>query len=199
MKLIKHRVNSVKELSSLNKNFGVEIDLRAGERVGEIKLTHDPWSSGDDFGHWLKSYSEKNISGPIILNTKDDGLEQQILLQLNKNAINDFFFLDTTLPTLFKLIQSGKISPDNLAVRLSVIEPLEFVKLFRNKVKWVWVDCFEGKKVPINWLQDLKNDFKFCLVSPELQMLPDSQIAEHKKYFNQYADAVCTKYPEKWS
>ena len=44
MIIIKHRVNSSKELKQLDKNFGVEIDLRSNDK--DVYLHHDPFKRG---------------------------------------------------------------------------------------------------------------------------------------------------------
>ena len=47
MEFISHRVNTIKELSRLPNDYGVEIDLRDyGEN---IVIQHDPFVSGEDF------------------------------------------------------------------------------------------------------------------------------------------------------
>jgi hypothetical protein len=198
VKIIKHRVNSVKDLATIKNDWGLEIDLRATDQGRKIKVTHDVFTEGEDFDQWLEVFKSKKISGPLILNTKDDGLEEDLIVKMKEIDFQNYFFLDTTIPTLYHLIHAKKVKSQNLSVRLSAVEPLEFAKMFIGKVQWLWVDCFENKMVPLSWLNELKENFKICLVSPELQKLPENLIGEHKKYFANYADAVCTKFPDKW-
>ena len=47
MIIIKHRVNTSKELKKVDKNFGVEIDLRSNRN--NIYLHHDPFKKGESF------------------------------------------------------------------------------------------------------------------------------------------------------
>ena len=47
MIIIKHRVNTSKELKKLSNNFGVEIDLRSNNQ--NIYLHHDPFKNGELF------------------------------------------------------------------------------------------------------------------------------------------------------
>ena len=47
MLIIKHRVNTSKELKKLSHNFGVEIDLRSNNQ--NIYLHHDPFKNGELF------------------------------------------------------------------------------------------------------------------------------------------------------
>ena len=47
MIIIKHRVNTSKELKKLSVNFGAEIDLRSKNK--DIYLHHDPFKKGAIF------------------------------------------------------------------------------------------------------------------------------------------------------
>ena len=99
---IKHRANKIIDLEGVLPEWGVEIDLRcvSVDAPGCLHLSHDPWVRGEDFSAWIDAFLEKKIKGPIILNTKEDGLEQTCINILNEAGIQNFFFLDTTFPTL---------------------------------------------------------------------------------------------------
>ena len=90
----------------------------------------------------------------------------------------------------------------NCAVRVSDYESIETAINIRDKVNWVWVDMFH--KFPLNHKKfiDLKNNnFKICLVSPELQTSNKLQISDIKNILKKediISDAICTKYPHKW-
>jgi len=94
----------------------------------------------------------------------------------------------------------SKNGEKNIALRFSEFEGLDTILNMKNKVKWVWVDCFT--KLPINQesYNTLKeNGFKLCLVSPELQG-QNEKIKEYNEYINGsniIFDAVCTKYIDK--
>lgn len=189
---IQHRVNSIHSLEQMqNLEFGCEIDLRSDvSKKGHIHLAHDPWSRGENFFEWLDVLKKKQFRGPLILNTKEDGLEQTALEALQKRGISNFFFLDTTLPTLVKWTDKGI---KNFAIRLSRHEPLELAKAFLGRAEWLWVDCFQGQFIqPVNL-----TGFKICLVSPELQSAP-LELDDNGKAWLKMADAVCTKKPEFW-
>ena len=82
---IQHRINKTSELASVQKEYGVEIDLRSDVgHLHKLHLSHDAWVLGDDFDNWLLEFKAQCIFGPIILNTKEDGLED-IILQKLKN------------------------------------------------------------------------------------------------------------------
>jgi hypothetical protein len=193
---IKHRVNQISELDEIEPNWGVEIDLRSNvQNSKSLHLSHDPWIVGDDFGEWLQKFASLQIKGPLILNTKEDGLENQILELLDQNQISNFFFLDTTIPTLVKWAVKSKLS--NFAVRYSHYEPTESVTIFQGKADWLWVDCFDGNPVNADIILRLKKNFKICLVSPELHGQPTDQIANFSLLYGA-ADAICTKNPSEW-
>jgi len=194
---LKHRVNSIQDISQLDKKWGVEIDLRSSvQKQGALHLSHDPWVMGDDFEQWIKEYKRQAIQGPIWLNTKEDGLESRIEELMEQYEIRDYVFLDTVLPTLVKKTQFE--SKTRFAIRYSKYEPEDFVSCFLGKADWIWVDCFQGEPVTSEPIKKLKNHFKVCLVSPELH---GKKLSENIKNFVELfelADAVCSKEPNLW-
>jgi len=194
MQIIKHRVNSIEALKSLNPAYGAEIDLRS--RGNEIYLNHDPFTKGDSFEEWLDSYNH----GTLILNTKEEGLEQRIISLLKERNIKDYFFLDLSFPFLIKTSLNGE---KNIAVRLSEYESIETVNNVSNMVDWVWLDSFFKFIYDIDKLKYLRNlGVKICIVSPELQdRWDETEINEIKiKVLDSFGKDfhVCTKFPEKW-
>jgi hypothetical protein len=190
--IIRHRVNTARELRSVPAKYGVEIDLRVSE--GEIVLAHDPFTPGESFESWLEDF----FHGTLILNVKEDGLERYISEILKSKGIDDYFFLDQPFPTLRK----SALENHPVALRLSENEnPIEIGSL---DIKWIWLDSFSGNwnylaKHAV-WLQS--GEFRLCIVSPELQgrslETESSVIVENFKNANLKIDAVCTKTPEIW-
>jgi len=173
----------------------VELDLR--DKGDELILAHDPFTDGELFSNYLKNFNKKSI----ILNIKSERIEHKILDLLKERGIDDYFFLDSSFPMIYKLSKFGE---KNIAIRFSEYEPLDMVEKCKDMVKWVWVDCF--KKFPLNKenYQKIKEwGLKICLVSPELQGHPVERIETIKKYIfenNIEVDAICCKYynVEKW-
>lgn len=202
MKLIRHRLNRISDLIALsttkNQVFsGCEIDLRShAEQPGHLHLSHDPWSLGDAFEDWLREYSRWQFSGPLILNTKEDGLEQRCLELLKKYSISSFFFLDTSLPSLVRWSRHSEMAP-HLCVRISSFEGLSGALSFKDQVEWAWVDCFQGLPLPEEEVKRVSQSFKVCLVSPELQQQGPEAISQFS-HLRKWASAVCTKFPEIW-
>lgn len=195
LQIIKHRVNRIAELYTVDQTWGVEVDLRSDvNRSGKIHLSHDPWSRGDDFEDWLSEFCNLKIAGPILLNTKEDGLEEHVMRLLKARSLENFAFLDTAFPTLVRWVL--KRGESRFAVRLSKYEPLAMANAFLGKVDWIWLDCFDGDPWMDCEFEFLSRHSRICLVSPELQG------AEEK--FGLFAnvlplvDAICTKKPESW-
>ena len=192
--LIKHRINTINNLKRTDKNYGLEIDIRTWGQ--KLILSHDPFKAGTNFEKWLNHYNHSFL----ILNTKEEGLEKKVLSLMNKFKIKNFFFLDQSFPFLLKTCLNGE---SRIAVRYSEFESIETVKKLKNLVQWVWVDTFT--KFPLtkkNYIYLKKNNFKLCLVSPELiDLRKKNLISKFKKQLkiNKFDfDAICTKLPNKW-
>jgi bifunctional N-acetylglucosamine-1-phosphate-uridyltransferase/glucosamine-1-phosphate-acetyltransferase GlmU-like protein len=190
-----HRINTVNELKKIPSCYGIEIDLRDNLN-GDIYIAHDPFIDGELFSDFLQNYKHSFI----ILNIKSERIEYKVLDLIKKHNITDYFFLDSSFPMIYNLSNEGI---RNIAIRFSEFEGLDTVLNMKDKVDWVWVDCFS--KVPLNReiYKILKeNGFKLCFVSPELQKQTD-KIKEYKEYFNKeniIMDMICTKSYniEKW-
>ena len=193
MEIIYHRRNSIELLNSSPKNFGVEVDIRSLGK--ELIISHDPYESGPFFSDWIRNYEH----GTLVINLKEEGLEEKVLYFLNKYGIKSYFFLDQQMPSIIKSSNMGVV---NCAVRVSDYESIKTAINIKDKVKWVWVDIFE--KFPLSYKEffDLKkNNFKVCLVSPELQPINNLQIKDIKNILKKemiVSDAVCTKFPHEW-
>ncbi len=197
MKIIKHRVNTIEELSKVEASYGVEIDLR--NHKGELILAHDP-IPGELvlFIDWLKFYHHEMI----VLNIKEEGLETKILAIVNSFNIQNFFLLDQSFPFLFKTLISGE---SRTAIRFSDLESIDTITSTLNmsvtKPKWLWVDSFSGEWSHLKELDKIKSlGLNVCLASPELHGRNlDLELREIKKSASvRDIDAVCTKLPEKW-
>lgn len=184
---ISHRVNTLTELEATPTEYGVEIDLR--DHGDRIILSHDPYCGGEDFEDYLAHYKH----GPMILNVKSERIEHRILDMVRAHGIEDFFFLDSTFPMIIQLSGLGE---HRLAVRYSEFESLDTILAVKDRVEWVWVDCFSRFPLTRETYDTLKEcDLKLCLVSPELQGRPED-ILGYKDKLQANAmvfDAICTK------
>jgi hypothetical protein len=187
MEYIAHRINTIEELKNTPKEYGVELDLRDfGDR---LILQHDPFKDGEDFEEYLKHYNH----GTMILNIKSERIEYKVLELIQKYNVKDYFFLDSSFPMIYLLSKDNK---KNIALRFSEFEGLDTILNMKDRVDWIWVDCFS--KLPItqkNYKLLKGNGLKFCLVSPELQG-QNEKFEEYKSYLedqNIVFDAICTK------
>ena len=188
--LIQHRVNSIDKLKEIPHHYGVEIDIRIYK--DKFILNHEPFEDGISFDSFLENYNHKFL----IVNMKCDGGEKLIINKLKEKSINDFFFLDSSIPKIINLIGLGV---KNIAARYSSYEPIEFVMKFKGLINWVWVDCFDRFELKKEDYDIIKKDFKICLVSPELEGHPKEKIEEFKILAEKMEiDAICTKFPSRW-
>ena len=102
MRLIAHRINSVKELAALDPTCPIEFDVR--DSGGRILVTHDPFTVGDDFEDFAP-YLRGRFS---IVNIKSEGIEWKVLEILRAQDVHDFFLLDCSVPMMNKLAQAGE-------------------------------------------------------------------------------------------
>ena len=97
---VRHRINTISNLLETPTRFGVEIDLRSSHQ--DIILCHDPFSKNSvNFRDWLQHFDHRFL----ILNVKEEGLENHITQILTKLSINNYFFLDQSFPFLIKTEQ----------------------------------------------------------------------------------------------
>lgn len=194
MKIIAHRRNTIKQLQKTNRKYGVEVDIRSN---GKKMITHhEPFEKGELFDEWINEYKHKTL----ILNVKEEGLENDLIKIMQEKKIDDYFFLDQSFPFIIKCANNGE---KRCAVRVSEFENIATALTLAGKINWVWTDCFNQFPLNHSDAQNLKNaGFKICIVSPELQGHNNSndinKLAILLKKRNILADAVCTKFPETW-
>ena len=194
MEIIVHQCNTSIKLLETDNKYGIEVDIRSSGN--DLIISHDPFVQGEIFDDWIKLYKH----GTLILNVKEEGLEERLTLIMKENKINHYFFLDQSFPFLIK---SSKLGINKCAVRISEYESIETALSLPCKVDWVWVDCFTRFQLSKNDSIKLKNSgFKICIVSPELQgRKSKNEIFKIKQILNEKlinVDAVCTKYPIYW-
>ena len=100
--VIRHRCNSIADLAATDTYYGVEIDIRTKDKT--LLLAHDPFSPGESFSDWIEHYRHRFI----VLNVKEEGLEEAVLGVLGRHGVEDFFFLDQSFPFLLKTAAGGE-------------------------------------------------------------------------------------------
>lgn len=187
MLFIAHRVNTSQALADISPVYGVELDLR--DFGNELVLQHDPFKGGQRFEDYLKHYRHNTM----IVNVKSERVELKALELLKVHGITNFFFLDSSFPMIITLSRQGETRN---AIRYSEFEGMDTVFAVKDRVQWIWVDCFSF--LPLNYAsyQKLRSTgFKLCLVSPELQGRPDDIPAYASQMVSEgiVFDAICTK------
>ena len=172
MRIYRHRVNSKSALEMVEVTLGVEIDLRT--KSDALILAHDAFAQGELFEDWLSAWRGQ----PLILNVKEDALEEKILEILNQHGVTEFFFLDQSYPSIRRVISMGITK---VATRVSDYEDL--ATALKSGSDWVWLDSFSG-----SWeylMETTKaiegNGQKSCIVSTELQRLVSGAELERLK------------------
>ena len=192
--IIAHRRNTIALLDGTPRDHGVEVDIRSfGDR---LIIHHDPFVDGLDFDAWIDRYAH----GTLILNVKEEGLEERLLAIMESKGIARFFFLDQSFPFLLRTARRGE---RRCAVRVSEYESVETALALVDMVDWIWVDIFTDTPPEPRGLQRLKAaGFRLCLVSPELQgRTVEKEIPRLRDHFVQHqivVDAVCTKNAAAW-
>lgn len=194
MHLIRHRRNTVDELRATPIELGIEVDIRS--QGNRLVIHHDPFVDGEDFLTWISHYKH----GTLILNVKEEGLEDRLIEIMRAHNISDFFFLDQSFPFLIRTSRRGE---RRCAVRVSEFETIDTALTLSGKIDWVWVDCFT--RFPLTGAQAHRLQeagFRLCLVSPELQGRTDPQeiVALRALLAAEgiVPEAVCTKDPTQW-
>lgn len=194
MIIVSHRRNTTDMLRATPRNFGVEVDIRShGDR---LIIHHDAFAGGVDFEDWIASYDHRLL----ILNVKEEGLEDRLLGLMKAQGIEEFFFLDQSFPFLVRTARSGE---KRCAVRISEFESIRTAEALAGLVSWIWVDCFTRFPITGGEAAHLKSlGFRLCLVSPELQgRTAEQSIPALRALLDRegvVADAVCTKSPDFW-
>jgi|APSaa5957512535_1039671.scaffolds.fasta_scaffold03279_13 hypothetical protein len=190
LEVILHRINTISELKNIESKYGVEIDIRAWG--SELVLNHEPFQDGEKLVDYLDEYHH----GTLVLNVKENGIEDEILhLVRERPQLNSYFLLDVEFPYIYR---ASRLGEKNIAIRFSEDESLETVENYIGKVDWVWIDT--NTLLPISKENKLVLDkFKKCLVCPERWGRP-SDIIEYKNKVGTYIDAVMTdiKYIDIW-
>lgn len=194
MIIICHRRNTIEELKTTEPQFGIEVDIRSR---GDLLYTHhDPFAEGTPFADWLKCFHHNTL----ILNVKEEGLEDRVLALMRRHNIENFFFLDQSFPFLVKTSRAGE---RRCAVRVSEFESVETALSLARRIEWVWVDCFSVFPLDGRSAERLvKAGFRLCLVSPELQGRDAAaEVPSLRRFLAAEGispHAVCTKEPELW-
>lgn len=193
MLIIQHRVNDLECLRNTPRYLGVEVDIHA--YGGRLVAHHDAFVDAVDFDKWLDAYAHRFL----VLNVKEEGIEQRVRELTLAHGIEDFFLLDMSFPALVKMARRNE---RRMAVRVSEYEPAAGALSLAGLADWVWLDVFKGFPIRRDGYDALRRaGFKLCLVSPELHGRDAGEIAGMRRFMAENGfdvDAVCTRFPTAW-
>lgn len=190
-----HRCNTLTDLAAVSKAYGVEIDVRS--YGGKLVVDHEPFVAAVSLEDWLAEYAHKFL----IVNIKEEGLEEVIQKQLDFFGVKDWAFLDQSFPFLVKFLRLGQT---RTMVRISEYENISTAVGLFLRPDWVWLDSFLGQWYCAQDLERISEfGYRIMVVSPELQAR--SLEAEIEGIVATFVEAkvpiagVCTKKPQLWA
>ena len=184
MIIIKHRVNSIKEI---NPKFGLEIDIH--NYNNKLVLAHDhPNEQSIKLEDFITHIPKNSL---LAINIKNEEVEVELKIILSRSKTTNYFTFDWPVTSLHNAINHDL----NCAFRLS-----EYEKDIVPNCPWVWLDSFNGIWYDADFLISLKKSgIKLAIVSPELHNR-EADISKVKDIVNAVkVDAMCTDIPEFWS
>ena len=111
MIFIKHRVNSIKSLNSIDQKLGVEFDVRSYKNY--LTLSHDSFKKREKLSKYVNFLKHKLA----VVDIKEEGIELATIKQISKSKIKNYFLINVSLPKItFFLKKNKKV---NLCLRLS--------------------------------------------------------------------------------
>jgi glycerophosphoryl diester phosphodiesterase len=198
MKVISHRgwwidpneKNTVESFErSFSAGFGTETDVRDNGR-GEIVISHDPPRGSELLlSNFLTIANNYEISSPIALNVKSDGLAKQIQTEISKYKHLDFFVFDMSVPDMRSyLTQSLPVYARLSEVEQTIVWP--------ELISGIWLDSFEIEWYGHSDLSNLLESHKVCVVSSELHKRTPDKLWEMLKDFSKHQNlTLCTDTP----
>ena len=184
MIIIKHRVNSIKEI---NPKFGLEIDIH--NYNNKLVLAHDhPNEQSIKLEDFITHIPKNSL---LAINIKNEEVEAELKIILSRSKTTNYFTFDWPVTSLHNAINHDL----NCAFRLS-----EYEKDIVPNCPWGWLDSFNGIWYDADFLISLKKSgIKLAIVSPELHNR-EADISKVKDIANAVkVDAMCTDIPEFWS
>jgi len=190
-------VNTLADIKTVSKQFGVEIDIRSFG--SDLVVTHEPFEMAETLESWLQFYDH----AVLIANVKEEGLEEEVHRMMEAAQVANYFFLDQSFPFLMRSLRQGQGLRS--AARVSDVESLETLRGLPQQLGWVWLDCFMGdwSFLPQALETSRKYGIKTVIASPELHGRTDETefnqlLGLVRENFDLVA-AVCTKLPDTWN
>lgn len=188
MIIVRHRVNTVKELQEMPEDFGVEADVRC--QGDDLILHHDPLKDGENLEDFLAAYSHRFC----IFDIKSEGIEKRVIELAADAGVEDYYLLNVNFPVIVKLAKTGF---SKMSIPFSEFQSIETCLNMKGKVDFVWVESFNSLALTKDVHDKLAKHFKLSLVSPELY--GRQEIERYRQLLKgMKIHDVCTDFPEKW-
>jgi hypothetical protein len=178
---------------SFSNGFGVETDLR--DYMGQIVLSHDIADQNSIlFKDFLKSMSKFDLTLPLALNVKSDGLQIKIKRELQNFGISNYFFFDMSLPDTL-------LYKKNDLTFYSRQSEFEILPYLYDDCTGIWLDAFFEEWYNVKTIQNHLNcNKKIAIVSSELHGRDHSALWNFliKNQFHKNRNILlCTDFPTK--
>lgn len=149
--------------------IGVETDLR-DDGAGNVVISHDLPLGGElTFADFLTIAAQYELSSPLALNIKADGLAEIVVEQMIAYPNLDYFVFDMSFPD----------SRAYRALKAPVFErQSEYENFSHLATNGIWLDAFDGDWYDSSLVADLLSRTPVCVVSAELH---------GRDYHNQWA------------
>jgi hypothetical protein len=173
--------------------FGTETDLR--DLDGQLVIAHDPPLAGAMTAEaFLQLHAQHNISLPLALNIKADGLQKMLGSLLARTTPMDAFVFDMSVPDTLHWLNAGV----PVFVRHSDIEP---DPVLLSRCSGIWLDAFHADWWDVSTIrQHLEAGRRVCIVSPELHRRPHlpvwDKLAAAGDLIASAEVMLCTDYPD---
>ena len=146
---------------SFSLGFGTETDIR--DFNGDLVISHDVATEKSiKLDTFFQVFSSFDVTLPLALNIKSDGLQELLKKYLLKYNIKNYFVFDMSVPDTLGYLKKGI----NFYTRQSEYEinpPLY------KKSKGVWMDEFLQHWITKETINNhINNGKSVCIVSPEL-------------------------------
>ncbi|OGL65169.1 hypothetical protein A3B21_00325 [Candidatus Uhrbacteria bacterium RIFCSPLOWO2_01_FULL_47_24] len=187
MIIVRHRINTIKELNKVPEQYGVEIDVRG--YADKLILNHEPLRLGDELEEYLKHFHHRFI----MFNIKEAGVEEKTIALAEKYNVQDYLLMDVEFDFIYKASRQGF---RKMAIRYSEEECLDTVLKYKEKIDWVWMNTFTKLPLDEGTVEQLQG-FQVGLVCPERWGRPHDipVYIERMKRLNFRPDLVMTAAP----
>lgn len=188
--IIAHRINSINELKEIKSEYGIEIDVRYDTTDKCLILSHDiEFKNPCKLSEFIRCANHEMI----IFNIKSSQCEELVISLMEKNNIENYYFLDSQIPDIVRLAKKG-YGP-KFITRISQYETLN-KSLFDLCSNYVWVDTFGELEF---YFIEKQSNKDYIFVSPELHK-KNENIKKFKKVLDEdfFGYSICTDYTSDW-